>query len=49
MKEKYDRAEFTVTEFYEEDVITTSGPIDRNNAYNNINDFDNGSSRVAPV
>lgn len=48
MKEKYDRAEFTVTEFDEEDVITTS-KIDRNNAYNNINDFDNGSSRVAPV
>ncbi|MBQ7744530.1 MAG: hypothetical protein IJT85_03045 [Ruminococcus sp.] len=47
MKEKYDRAEFTVTEFDEEDVITTS-KIDRNNKYWNISEFDNGNSRAVP-
>ncbi len=47
MKEKYDRAEFTVTEFDEEDVITTS-KIDRNNAYWKISDFDNGNSKAVP-
>ena len=47
MKEKYDRAEFTVTEFDEEDVITTS-KIDRNNIYWNISEFDNGNSRALP-
>lgn len=47
MKEKYDRAEFTVTEFDEEDVITTS-EVDRNNAYWDISDFDNGNSKAVP-
>ena len=48
MKEKYDRAAFTVTEFDEEDVITTSGQIDRNNAYWDISAFDNNNSRAVP-
>ncbi len=47
MKEKYDRAEFTVTEFDEEDVITTS-VIDRNNAYWDISALDNNNSRAVP-
>lgn len=47
MKEKYDRAEFTVTEFYEEDVITTS-EVNRNNAYWDISYFDNNNSRAVP-
>ncbi len=47
MKEKYNRAAFTVTEFDEEDVITTS-VVDRNNAYWNISDFDNDNPRAVP-
>lgn len=47
MKEKYNRAAFTVTEFDEEDVITTS-VVDRNNAYCNISDFDNDNPRAVP-
>ena len=47
MKEKYNRAEFTVTEFDEEDVIATSR-VDRNNAYWKISDFDNNNSRAVP-
>lgn len=47
MKEKYDRAEFTVTEFDEEDVITTSR-VDRNNAYCKISDFDKNNSKAVP-
>ena len=47
MKEKYNRAEFTVTAFAEQDVITTSR-VDRNNAYSKISDFDNNNSRAVP-
>lgn len=47
MKEKYDRAAFTVTEFDEEDVITTS-KVDRNNAYWDISEFNNDNSRAVP-
>ena len=47
MKEKYDRAAFTVTEFDEEDVITTSR-VDRNNAYWDISAFDKDNSKAVP-
>ena len=48
MKEKYDRAEFTVTQFEEEDVITTSG-FDRHNAYNSYSGLNKDNVREAPT
>ena len=38
MKEQYERLTVAITQFDEEDVITTSA-VDRNNAYFNIDDF----------
>ena len=47
MKEKYERLTLTVTQFDEEDVITTSS-VDRNNAYVNLPDLDGDGGRQAP-
>lgn len=38
MKEQYERLTVAITQFDEEDVITTSA-VDRNNAYFNIDKF----------
>ena len=38
MKEQYERLTVAITQFDEEDVITTSA-VDRNNAYVNIDKF----------
>lgn len=40
MKEQYERLTVAITQFDEEDVITTSA-VDRNNAYFNIDKFKN--------
>ena len=48
MKQEYNRTVLTITEFDEEDVITTSSP-DRNNAYFDISALDsNGADSPAP-
>ena len=51
MKQEYKRTVLTITEFDEEDVITTSSP-DRNNAYmslKSLNDLGAGSPDVPSV
>lgn len=45
MKEQYERLTVAITQFDEEDVITTSA-VDRNNAYFNIDDFDKKTIKV---
>lgn len=48
MKQEYKRAEFTLTQFDEEDVITTS-VVDRNNAYKSLEALNQkGSGAAAP-
>lgn len=48
MKQEYNRTVLTITEFDEEDVITTSA-VDRNNAYHSLSDLDDiGSGSPAP-
>ena len=48
MKQEYNRTVLTITEFDEEDVITTSSP-DRNNAYHSLSDLDDiGNGSPAP-
>ncbi len=50
MKQEYNRTVLTITEFDEEDVITTSDVFtDKNNAYNDIRDLDEiGNGSPAP-
>ncbi len=45
MKQEYKRAEFTLTQFDEEDVITTS-EVDRNNAYQSLEALNQKGSGV---
>ncbi len=45
MKEQYERLTVEITQFDEEDVITTSA-VDRNNAYFNIDKFDTKQIRL---
>lgn len=48
MKQEYNRTVLTITEFDEEDVITTS-EVNRNNAYRSFSDLDDiGSGSPAP-
>ena len=50
MKQDYERILLTITQFDEEDVITTS-MFDRNNAYQDMSELlnkDKGSSRPIP-
>ena len=45
MKQEYNRTVLTITEFDEEDVITTSDVFtDKNNAYNDIRDLDSSAA-----
>ena len=47
MKEQYERLTVAITQFDEEDVITTSAvEVDRNNAYFNIDKFDTKQIRL---
>ena len=48
MKQEYEKAILNITPFDEEDVITTSG-VDRNNAYNDINDLDESGGRIPVI
>ena len=49
MKQEYKRTVLTITEFDEEDVITTSSP-DRNNAYRSFSELERiGNDSPAPT
>ena len=48
MRERYERSVLTITQFSEEDVITTSYVVDRNNAYRGLEDLNKEGTRMLP-